>query len=305
MNVDITKLNKVIKRTINNKKVSGGVINIESGNNELSYLKAEGNMEEDSLFAIASITKLFTTTVIFNLIENNILSFEDTLGNFFDEDILKGLHILNDKDYSHSVTIKQLISHRSGLADYSTEKPKGESSYFDEIFEKDRGITFEEILIKTKKLKPHFINGIEGKAFYSDINFDILGVILEKATNKNLEELYNEYIILPLNLSSTFLCKEDSNYSSIYRGKEKLSINNAVSCAKASGGIISNSQDLMKFLKAFFKGELFSKIYLENETWNRIQWFPIEYGVGIMRCKISRIMSPFFPAPEIRGTQDL
>ena len=58
----------------------------------------------------------------------------------------------------------------------------------------------------------------------------------------------------------------------------------------------------MKFLKVFFEGDLFPKEYLKDlYNWNRIQWFPLEYGVGLMRCKISRILSPVIPAPEIIG----
>jgi CubicO group peptidase (beta-lactamase class C family) len=193
------------------------------------------------------------------------------------------------------------LSHNTGLPDYSTEKIGKVKSYFDEIYEKDVPITFEETVERTKKLEPHFINGSPGKAFYSDINFDILGKISEKVSGKTLDTLYKEYIIQPLKLEATYLCQPDSKFAPIYLGKEKLYRPITISTAGASGGIISNTSDLIIFLKAFYGGELFTEKYLINDKYNKIQWFPLEYGMGMMRCKMSRLMSPLFPAPEILG----
>jgi CubicO group peptidase (beta-lactamase class C family) len=65
--------------------------------------------------------------------------------------------------------------------------------------------------------------------------------------------------------------------------------------------MISTAPELMKFLKAFFNGELFAKSNIESVEWNKIQFSPLEYGKGMMRVKMPRIMSPFMPAPEIIG----
>jgi len=67
------------------------------------------------------------------------------------------------------------------------------------------------------------------------------------------------------------------------------------------GGIVSNTQESIVFLKAFLDGSLFSKDYLqEMKQWRKI-FYPLQYGYGIMRFKLPRIMLPFKPIPELIG----
>ncbi len=61
----------------------------------------------------------------------------------------------------------------------------------------------------------------------------------------------------------------------------------------------------MTFLRAFFGGQLFPKVYISELTvWNRI-FFPLQYGIGVARFKLSRIFSPFKPTPELIGHSGL
>lgn len=244
---------------------------------------------------------MFTTAVIIKLIEEGLLSFEASIDKFFIKDYIDGLHLYKGVDYSSKITIRQLLSHTTGLPDLSTEKTNGKS-YFEEIYEKDVELAFNDAIQRTKSLKTHFINGTRGKAFYSDINFDLLGEIAKIITQKELKDIYNQFIIQPLELENTFLCEKTSTFAPIYLNAKPLYRPLVVSSAGASGGIISTAQDTMTFLKSFYTGELFKESYLPIlYQWNRIQWFPMEYGIGMMRCKMSRLMSPLFPAPEIIG----
>lgn len=296
------KLDKVIKNVVDNKKVFGSVVCIESTDGEFSWIQSAGEMEVDTQYAIASITKMYTTTIIIKLIEEELLSFDDTIDKFFSKEYLKNLHIIKGKEYTSTITILQLLSHTTGLPDWYIERNVTGKSYFDEICEKDREVTFDEILQRTKSLTPHFINGTKGKAFYSDINFDLLGKIAEIVTHKELNDIYNQLIIQPLELSHTFLCKKTSVFAPFYLNENTLNRPLFTASSGASGGIISTAQETMKFLKSFYTGKLFKESYLPMlYQWNRIQWFPLEYGIGMMRCKMSRLMSPLFPAPEIIG----
>lgn len=295
------KLDFIFNRTVDNKKVFDMTINIESADGKFSYKNSAGIMKENSPFAIASITKMFTAAVIFNLRDSGQLSLNDTIDIFFDASEIDKLHMYKGIDYTRMITVGQLLSQTSGLPDYYTEKIGNGKSYEEELLKEDAAITFAEILERSKKLEAHFINGSVGKAYYSDLNFDLLGRIAEKVSGEKLEILYDNYIIKPLTLESTYLSQTDSSFAPIYMGKEKVNRPIYLSSAGASGGIISDTSDLMKFLKAFFNGKLFSPSNIANVNWNKIQFFPLEYGMGMMRVKMSRLMSPFFPAPEILG----
>jgi len=298
----VQKLHKVLNKTLDNKKVFGSIAHIESNDSQFSWIESNGNLKTDTQYAIASITKMYTAAVIIKLIEQGSLSFEDTIDKFFSKEYISGLHVYNGKEYTFEITIGQLLSHTTGLPDLYTKKDSSGKSLFDEIYESDRELTLYEELQRTKGMKPHFINGTKGKAFYADINFDLLGEIAKKIVQKELEDIYNQFIIKPLELEHTFLCKKTSSFAPIYLNATPLYRPLIVSSAGASGGIVSTAQDTMKFLKSFYSGKLFKETYLPMlYRWNRIQWYPMEYGIGIMRCKMSRLMSPFFPAPEIIG----
>jgi CubicO group peptidase (beta-lactamase class C family) len=158
MEISITnKLDRVLGKTIDNKRVFGSVIYIESADVGFSWIKSAGGMEIDTQYAIASITKMYTITVIIKLIEKELLSFDDTIYKFFPKDYLAGLHIYKGKEYSSTITIRQLLSHTTGLPDLYTERNETGKSLFDEIYEKDRELTFDEALQRTKRLRPHFI----------------------------------------------------------------------------------------------------------------------------------------------------
>ena len=69
----------------------------------------------------------------------------------------------------------------------------------------------------------------------------------------------------------------------------------------AQGGIVATNYELMQFLQAFMRGQLFSENHLTHPDFRRIQFIPLKYGSGMMQLKIPRILSPFVPAPEIIG----
>lgn len=66
---------------------------------------------------MASITKLFTTTCIFILKEQDRLSLDDKVTKYFHEDTLRNLHIYKDGEYSRELTLSNLLFQTSGLPD--------------------------------------------------------------------------------------------------------------------------------------------------------------------------------------------
>lgn len=297
------KLNHILRNTIDNRNIFGIVVSIESGDNSFSLIKSIGNLDRASQYAIASITKMYTTAIILKLKSQEKLTLENKISEYLPKDIMPKLHIYKGIEYSNDITIKHLLSHTSGLPDYYEEKGEDGESLVTKIIAEDQSLSMDDIVRNTKKLKPHFRPGESGKAFYSDTNFDILGMIIEKVTGRKLKDVFSEYIFKPLNLTNTYLSEPNSkDFASIYYKSNPLHRPLAMASFSASGGIISNAEENMRFIKGFFKGDLFPEKYLKDlYNWNRIQWFPLEYGLGLMRCKMSRIMSPIIPTPEIIG----
>jgi CubicO group peptidase (beta-lactamase class C family) len=136
-------------------------------------------MHEQTLFDIASLTKVVVTScAILQLIENEKLDLHTPLSSVLPEYIGKG---------RENMTIRNLLTHTSGLPtdlnakDYSWDKEQ----LWDCLFQTE--ITTE----------------VGSTVVYSDLNFMLLGIIVEKVSGKLLDKYAEEHIFRPLNMTST------------------------------------------------------------------------------------------------------
>ncbi len=288
----VERLDFLTENVVDNETVFGSLVKIETKDRAFEYENANGFMAIDDRFPLGSITKMFTAAIIYQLVDEGKVGLEDTLDLYLTEEELEGLHYYDGMNNANSITIEQLLSQTSGLPDYFTEQIDGKT-IFEDIVENDRFIEFEEMMQRTKNLEPHFINGAPGKAYYSDINFDLLGVIAERVTGMTLEDILLDRIIGPLELVNTELATVESEFLPIYYNDEILEIPLALSSFRASGGIISDLDDLMVFLRAFLEGQLFSSSHLDSGDWNEIQFEFHEYKTGMMRFKITGVWALF------------
>lgn len=299
-------LQTILDKTVDQKKIFGASFSIQKGNKIWNC--ASGDLEIDQQFFIASTTKLFTTAIILHLESTGKLSLKNTLKQYFDEDLLKGLHEFEGKDYSDLITIEQLLAHTSGLPDYFQDKGEHKES-LETILKSgaDQRWTFEDCISKTKKIKPLFIPDAKNKAHYSDTNFQLLGKIIEILTGKTYSENCKEIIYEPLQLEKSYVYSDisDEKPASLYFKSSTLKIPNAMISFWADGGIVSTAAELLHFIRAFFSGAFFPKERIEQlQQWNRI-FFPMKSGIGIHLFKLPWIFNPFGAVPYFLGHSGL
>ena len=178
-------LQKILDHAIDRKKIFGTSFSIKYKNDV--WTGASGNLKMDSQYFIASTTKLFVTAIIFKFQSQGIISIDDKITDYLDEPTVRGLHVLDGKDYSKDLTIKNLLAHTSGIPDYFQHKNEAGSSIELELMKgNDMLWTFENIIEYSKKMKPYFVPNTKNKAHYSDTNFQLLGKIIENITDKSL-----------------------------------------------------------------------------------------------------------------------
>lgn len=298
----VEEFNKIFDKITNSHWIHEGVILIENSNGDFSYSKSYCGKEVESSLLMASITKLFTTTCILVLLEQRKLSFEDKITKYFDSDILSSLHVYNGKEYSFDITLYDLIFQTSGLPDVFEE---GKDSIKKQVIKKDLYFEFNDMVARIKTLKPHFVPRSNGRSYYADINFDILGEIIEKVNGTTLKEAYEQLIFTPLGLKHTFLIEnENDSVPDIYYKDTILKRPKYISSCRASGGAITTASEMMIFIKAFFNGELFNKsIFDMLSTYNRLQFSmgPIRYGGGYMQIPLKGLMTIFSGKGELIG----
>lgn len=301
MDINALQIEKSFNKIISSNKIREAVLFVENKKGDFSYNKGCSGKDINSPLLMASVTKLFTTTCILALKERGKLSLDDKITKYFDSTVLDGLHIYKGKEYSFELTISDLLFQTSGLPDVYED---GENNVKNRVIIEDFFYTFNDILEMTKKLDPHFEPGTK-RAYYADINFDILGEILEKITNYPLSKVYRNYIFEPLGLKNTYLPENESDFiSNIYYEDKAIFRPKFVMSSRGSGGCVTTAYEMMIFLKAFFGGELFDiSILDELSSYNKLQisMWPICYGSGYMRIPLSGLTTLFMGKDELKG----
>lgn len=299
------KFQRIFESATKKKHIHEAVLLVENADGDVSYSFEYGGKDVDTPFLMASITKLLTTSCIFMLMEKGKLSLDDKVSNFLEKDMIQNLHVYKGQDYSNRLTILHLLCHTSGLRDVFEEghiKSRVQAILDGGLFQ-----DFDEIIVKTKDIKPHFAPGMGKRAHYANINFGILGEIIEKVTDSSLKEVFNGFIIDPLGLEHTYLPTDEHDvvpklyYKDTAIHPPELT---KVRSIGASGGCISTARDLMAFIKAFFKGKLFSEaIFHGLQVSNRLQlpMTPIRYGAGYMRIPLNGLSTLFMGKGELIG----
>lgn len=197
---------------------------------------------ENTIFEIASITKLFTVVAILQLVERNKISLDDRISKYLGE-----FNSLKD-----SATINQLLLHTAGLV------PRGYELDYDS----------RENFIESVKNAP--LESVPGKAYrYTNAGYVILAAIIEKVSKISYDDYLEKKIFKPLNLENTTygIKSHIKNISIGYSGNTTGSLK-AFSTGKliwgdqGPSGILTNIHDLHKFLNGLDNEKLIKKEYL-------------------------------------------
>ncbi len=300
------KLQSALDKAIDNKKVFGTSFRLRY--NDLDWKGASGNLGVESQYFIASTTKLFITALIMNLRQQNKINLDGKISKYFSADIMNGLQVFKGHDFSGEISVRNLLAHTSGIPDYFQGKNKSGNSLEKELKQgRDRHWTFEEAIALSKGIKPLFAPNTKGKALYSDTNFQLLGKIIESVTGSSLDKCLEDTIFQPLSLASTYMYRDatDTKPKNMYFKDKELPIPLAMTSFGADGGIVSTTQDMLKFIESFFAGVFFPITYLdEMQVWNSI-FFPMRSGIGIHLFKLPRMFDPTISLPELYGHSGL
>lgn len=302
-----TQLDEIVLGTANHKLIEG--VTVQLVKDGVTYHSSEGNLSHEDKYFIASTTKLYTTAVVMKLRELERLELDHPISKYLDASLLKGLHVYKGVDYSQEITIKQLLAHTSGLPDYFEGKKANGKSLLDELTQdgKDAQWSYQEVIELSKTMSPLFAPGTPGKAHYSDTNYQLLGMIIEIVSGKSIEENYKTFIYEPLNLTKTYLYTNEKDFKPkpLRYESDSLMIPKAMTSFRSDGGIVSTSEEVYRFLKAFFDGHIFPKVYLEEmKDFNKI-FFPLEYGVGMSKFTMPKVFNGFKEFPELIGHSGL
>ena len=217
---------------------------------------------ESTRYRIGSISKIFTAVLIMQLVEEKKLNLNDKLSQYFPEIKL-----------SNEITIEQLLTHRSGIYNYTDIKD------YESWMEKP--LSQKELISKINKNKRRFK---PNKKFeYSNSNYFLLSLIIEQIENGRFNKILEKKILIPYNLNQTYCCtnEENNNVAKSYyniNNKWKEATNTNLRTAAGAGGIISTAKEINKFFNLLFNNKIINKESLDLMTYNLKT---SDYGFGI------------------------
>ncbi|MET8769709.1 serine hydrolase domain-containing protein [Streptomyces sp. NPDC004658] len=250
----------------------------------------------DDRFRIGSVTKTFTAVVLLQLVDEHRLSLDAPVNRYLP-------NLLPDD----RITVRQVLSHRSGLYDYTEDMFARSVPGFEAV--RKKVFTYRELIALSLK-KPR--TNAPGAAYaYSNTNFVVAGLLIEKLTGQSVRTAYENRIIGPLKLKDTFYVHPDTAIPGRYaRGYLTPDTAGAplvdataqtVSWAQSAGAVISSARDLDVFYSALLKGELTSAARLaEMERFTKVN-STTAYGLGLRRRDLSCGMSVYGHTGAVQG----
>jgi D-alanyl-D-alanine carboxypeptidase len=237
-------------------------------------------LTEKHILRIGSVTKNFTAAVILKLYEQGKISLDDTIHKWFPE-----------YPKSDLITIRQLLNHGSGIYNYTENLWLGVQS----VLMQHKKWDPNTLLKSTYNKKFYFLPG-EGH-HYSNTNYLLLGLIIEKITGKTLSKVYREYIFEPIKLNNTFFIPYEEIPENLISGYDRDVIpfgihkitpdeTSFATLGFSAGAMVSTADDLRKWIDSLFKSN-----FLKEETLNEMVKFlevedhdvrgQIGYGLGL------------------------
>jgi CubicO group peptidase (beta-lactamase class C family) len=293
------KIENLFENYTNNEYFSGaGLVKI---GDEIIFGKGKGYANkawkiENTLstrFDTASITKLFTTVAIFQLVDQGKLKFEDRILDIID---------IGETAIPKEVTIYHLVNHISGIADDADEEA-GED--YEEIWkDKPCYMTRETVdfLPNFIHKEPNFKPG-EGHR-YNNVGFILLGLAIEKITGRKYRDYVTEKVFKVADMADTEFCYFDGIFENVAEGYGRLedekgefigwkkNIYSYPPIGSPDSGAFTTVLDMDKFMHALRAGRLLSKeltdemfkdqiLVKDNENIRYMQ----SYGLDSIFCK--------------------
>lgn len=263
-NQDFSKIDEFMTDQIERLNIPGASLAIVKGD-QVEYLQGYGiartdgtNMTPQTPIVIGSVTKSFTALAIMQLVEQGKISLKDPVQSYIP------WFQIADKEASKRITIQHLLNQTSGLSTYDGQVSisQGDQTLKEHI----------QSLVNTELTYP-----VGEQYQYSNLNYSILGLVVEEVTNKSYKEYVNEYIFKPLEMINSYTDPKDDLNNTIAVGYQtvfgvKMPTRQLIHEGTVpSGYIISSAEDMANYMIAQLnKGDFNGKSILSANAMNTL-----------------------------------
>lgn len=208
-------------------------------------------IESSDRFETGSITKTFVAALALRLAEEGAIDLDAPIAAH-----------LPEFPAADSMTVRQLLGHRAGVFDPTSELVTDRDGPPDPY----RVFTPDELLAAAASRSPVFLPGSAHS--YSNANYWVVGAVLEAATGSPMARLLDAYIFDPLGLDDTLFYDDSLPSTAVVNAYKDLDMDGTpdpmgtaplpgfVTPAWTAGAVISTAEDLTTFLSSLFAGDL-------------------------------------------------
>ena len=203
-------------------------------------------------YRIGSVTKMYTATIILQLVEEGKLKMNTPLSTFFPK-----------LPNASKITIKNLLKHQSGLFNITE----------DENFTTWMLQPQSQVKMINRMVKNGIIFEPGTDTSYCNTNYILLAYIAEKVTEKNFYKIVQENLVKPLQLKLTRVgtdmpkgTQEAVSYHRVDEDWEMVTEYTDMSAPTGAGAIVSTSSEVNMFTNALYEGNLMSQASFEQMT---------------------------------------
>lgn len=244
-NIDFAKVEEKIEQHIKNGELVGIFVGHISPDGDVKRitagkLKVDGKqaITAESIFEIGSISKVFTTLILAQVMQEHNISLDDKAEQYLPE----GMTLPQYK--GRGIVIRDLVTHTSGLP-----------SLPDNMFPEDSSNPYADYTLGELKkyLSDATLNRAPGSQFeYSNMGLALVGHIVETVTGNEYEQLVIDRITGPLKMDDTIIKITAADSSRLARGhaQGKTVANWDLSVFEGAGALRSTGNDMMIFLNA-------------------------------------------------------
>jgi len=208
-------------------------------------MRTKDSLSENTPMHIASVSKTFTGMAILHLMEAGSLNLDDTLGKYFPGFPYAG------------VTVKMLLSHRSGLPNYL--------NYLSLLKKNDTCYSNQDVLNSLFILQPGLESRSGTRFNYSNTNYVLLAMIVEKITGEHFAGYLKRIFFDPLQMTNTFVYANQDSLTPTpsFAWSGRFWETDPFDCTYGDKNVYTTAHDLLKWDQALSSGQLFKKETLD------------------------------------------
>jgi D-alanyl-D-alanine carboxypeptidase len=315
----IERLASAVERSVDGKAVRNAVLHVDAPSAGIVGTWAHGIADErdgramrpDTPFLSASIGKLAMAATALDLVAAGLISLDASISTWVAKDVLAGLPIAGGAPAIERVTVRMLLANRSGLPDYydATVHPSadGAPSISELVLSEPHRTWTRDQLIDYVRVHYQPFAAPGERFLYSDLNWDLLGLVFEGATQQPFHAVVHERVLDPLSMAHTWYHAFEpapegvGGYADVFAADTNLARLPSLTVDQAGGGLVSTAEDLGRLMRGLGSGRPIGLDVLGSDWTEDAMSRGLDYGYGTWRWRPRRIFFALWRLPHLVG----